>query len=33
MEALTDSMTLGNYWSKGKYFELTNDITDSVKNV
>jgi hypothetical protein len=31
MEALADSVAIGNYWSRNKYFELTNDITDSVR--
>ena len=31
MEALADSVAKGNYWSKDKYFELINDIADSVK--
>ena len=31
MEALADSVNNGNNWSKGKYFRLMNDITDSVR--
>jgi len=31
IEELADSVALGNFWSSGKYFELMNDITDSVR--
>jgi len=33
LELLADSVISGNNWSKGKYFKVMNDITDSVSTI